>query len=855
MKKTLIILSLLSLIIKLNAQCVLSLGADDYNQASAKAASYTDIAVNSIDVPYIVYADNNGFLNECVIKKFTANRWNILDKFTSSSDLFWFSRIQISSNDTLYVSYINNQKLYIYKRLGSIWKLLGVPINYSINHQYCFKLDKQNTPHLAINDNGAGSKLTVFKWNGVNWIPVGMPGISTSTVGTKSLAFDTLNNPIVAYIDSGGVYAKEFNGSTWNLLGNNIPVSPFPLNEFELNVNNQNKKYFIYATPCGGMLEFDGTSWNWSGAYFSSNNAASLNLNFNSSGEPIIAFSEFKSGLWKAVAKKYNGTNWIAIGTPTNISIGNPNYTSMTMDKNKNPYLIFTDGRNSQKATVRKLNTNNWDLLGDIGISDSLNFNGSLACKKNGEVFLSYFQNNISRNLHVKKFNGGTWVDVFGTNIFNSPYYCNQLKFDNNDSLYLLTSDINSAPILRKYDGISTWRTIGNLNTVNQSFITFEINPKTNEPYIAYANFNDSDKVVVSKFNGTSWVNVGPSGFTHVGAKSISLTFDTSGTPHIAFEHKFTYYFSLMKFNGIAWTNIIPPTYWMALGEPKILITKNNDFHFFKMSTNGLLCYKVSSSNLISTGTLPLSNAYNKYYLVSQDNLGNPIVSSIYSSNTAPYGYEGYSLWRYMNNNWNYILQKEISASTIDFPLLAADTIGNIYIGYSSERQFVKKIIPANPVKITTTKDTICLGESTTLSANGIGNFYWSNGLTNSSIIVSPTSTTTYSLISDSTGCMSFDYKNIVVNPCVNIDEIKKPFMFSNLFPNPSTGTFQLTINDENYSLSDIEIVDISGKTLLRKTINDNSIIIHTNFADGIYFIRIKTSYGHDEFHKLIISR
>ena len=58
--------------------------------------------------------------------------------------------------------------------------------------------------------------------------------------------------------------------------------------------------------------------------------------------------------------------------------------------------------------------------------------------------------------------------------------------------------------------------------------------------------------------------------------------------------------------------------------------------------------------------------------------------------------------------------------------------------------------------------NSICSGSSATLTANGGGNYSWSNGSTTSSIIVSPTSTSTYSVTTTAGSCA--DSTSITVN-------------------------------------------------------------------------------------------
>ncbi len=61
---------------------------------------------------------------------------------------------------------------------------------------------------------------------------------------------------------------------------------------------------------------------------------------------------------------------------------------------------------------------------------------------------------------------------------------------------------------------------------------------------------------------------------------------------------------------------------------------------------------------------------------------------------------------------------------------------------------------------------TLCMGESTTLTATGGGTYLWSNQSTNSSIAVSPNTTTSYTVtVTSVTGCTASDGVNVTVNP------------------------------------------------------------------------------------------
>ena len=58
----------------------------------------------------------------------------------------------------------------------------------------------------------------------------------------------------------------------------------------------------------------------------------------------------------------------------------------------------------------------------------------------------------------------------------------------------------------------------------------------------------------------------------------------------------------------------------------------------------------------------------------------------------------------------------------------------------------------------------LCIGESQTLTASGGANYLWNTGDTSNTLLVSPTTTTTYSVtVTDTNGCTDIDYVEVEV--------------------------------------------------------------------------------------------
>ncbi len=87
--------------------------------------------------------------------------------------------------------------------------------------------------------------------------------------------------------------------------------------------------------------------------------------------------------------------------------------------------------------------------------------------------------------------------------------------------------------------------------------------------------------------------------------------------------------------------------------------------------------------------------------------------------------------------------------------------------------------VTVNPLPEVTAQSNdlvICVGESTLLEASGseVVDWLWMGGIsTSSSVTVSPTETTTYTVFgTDANGCVGFDEITVEVNTCVGVDEL-----------------------------------------------------------------------------------
>jgi hypothetical protein len=94
---------------------------------------------------------------------------------------------------------------------------------------------------------------------------------------------------------------------------------------------------------------------------------------------------------------------------------------------------------------------------------------------------------------------------------------------------------------------------------------------------------------------------------------------------------------------------------------------------------------------------------------------------------------------------------------------------GTSTAGCSGSSTISVAVNPTPTLSVNGPTNSICAGNTVTLQANGAGTYSWSNGATSSSIAVSPTVTTIYSVIGSNGGCSVSASQMVTVNPAPSL--------------------------------------------------------------------------------------
>jgi hypothetical protein len=222
-------------------------------------------------------------------------------------------------------------------------------------------------------------------------------------------------------------------------------------------------------------------------------------------------------------------------------------FGSIVIDSYGTPYFASADG----KAIVRKFDGKGWITVGAPNFSVSYILNTKLAFSPTGILYIGYNDAGLpGNNVVVKKFDGVNWVSVGSPSQSLGPGYFSSIAFDKGGLPCIAMQDSANGQRISvlRFNG-TTWTYLETPRFTPQkagiASLAFD------QSGTAFVAFEDSLGVLVMKYTGTNWVNVGPLVNTSIG-NWIDLAIDGNGIPYVSFCDSGVYG-KLMKYNGTKW--------------------------------------------------------------------------------------------------------------------------------------------------------------------------------------------------------------------------------------------------------------------------------------------------------------
>lgn len=204
---------------------------------------------------------------------------------------------------------------------------------------------------------------------------------------------------------------------------------------------------------------------------------AQLHFSIAPDGTPYVVYRESASP-FKVYVQKFDGTNW-SIVSGAAVSAGDARQPSITFASDSTPYVAYVDATNNMAVTVRKFEGANWATVGTPGLGvrpGNTSFSvPSIVVSGTGVVYVSYMDSSTVTSFsytRIARFDGTSWSSLGGQ--------------------------------------------IGRLNTQANLALS-----RAGQLYVGYREANDYGGIPllptlmnIVKWNGSSWVTVGPMDFS-----------------------------------------------------------------------------------------------------------------------------------------------------------------------------------------------------------------------------------------------------------------------------------------------------------------------------------------------------
>lgn len=181
------------------------------------------------------------------------------------------------------------------------------------------------------------------------------------------------------------------------------------------------------------------------------------------------------------------------------------------------------------------------------------------------------------------------------------------------------------------------------------------------------------------------------------------------------------------------------------------------------------------------------------------------------------------------------------SGSNIVTTNTTVSVIGTNSLGCVSSNTAVSSVtVHALPIVSATTSNTLlCTGNTASITAIGAVTYIWNTSDVTSTIAVSPTITTNYSVTgTDANGCTNDAVITQSVSTCTGIYQNSKTNNSILIYPNPTSSDFFIDVNEN----TEVVITDVLGKDIYKHNLDAGiNRISLSNYNSSVYFIKLKT--------------
>ncbi|MGE0566572.1 MAG: T9SS type A sorting domain-containing protein [Bacteroidia bacterium] len=152
------------------------------------------------------------------------------------------------------------------------------------------------------------------------------------------------------------------------------------------------------------------------------------------------------------------------------------------------------------------------------------------------------------------------------------------------------------------------------------------------------------------------------------------------------------------------------------------------------------------------------------------------------------------------------------------------------------------QVNPKPVIAVFSSSNIICAGSSAILTASSAAtSFTWNTTATTQTISVSPTVTTTYTVIAALNGCTNSATFTQSVTTCTGVHSMENTLDIIGVYPNPASDKLTIQLN-QNQPTVNIKLYSVLGELIDSKEISvvyQEAVYNLENVSNGVYFIEV----------------
>lgn len=271
-------------------------------------------------------------------------------------------------------------------------------------------------------------------------------------------------------------------------------------------------------------------------------------------------------------------------------------------------------------------------------------------------------------------FSHAQWSIVGSAGITGAVANHTKMVVDNNDNPYIAFADNSNGDKLsvKKWNG-SSWQNIGTaISNSSIQYMDISIDQSNNDIYVAYKDWSKSGKLTVQMYNGSSWSTVGSAGFTSSSVDYISTTVyngvifvaykdnNRGGKATCAYYYKGTWY----PLGSVGFTST-------SVTYVSVEITPDGyGYIACRDNSNRPMAYEWTSNGWSSLGTANSSGVSDVTLAVDTNNV--PYIAYIDWNNSSKL-----TVKKHSGNSWSTVGSAGVSPNSIGSPDIAIDPNSN----------------------------------------------------------------------------------------------------------------------------------------------------------------------------------